>query len=480
MPALLERAVAEHSDRPALSDDRETLTFRELEAGTDRAEACLRDAGVGPGGRVALVLPNSCTFVQVALAVFRCRASVFPINSGAQPREIARILEGTPVAAMIGTEALVRTQAPAGTAALAATPSGLAILRDRPGPPQAPRRARSLDPALSAYSSGTVTRPHLVTRTQENLWWEAENFYGATRLCSDDVILAVVPLSHAHGFGNALLASLRSGARLVLRERFHRGEVLDLLEREHVTVFPTVPFMLRTLTTAGRPRRWDLDALRWCISAGAPLPREVADAFRDRFGVTVRQLYGLTEAGSVTLNTASSADIDPTSVGTPLGTTTLAIVDPDGAPLPPTCEGEIVVHSDAAMGGRGAALHTHDRGSCDVDGSLRITGRTSLFINCAGNKVDPAEVEEALRQHPAVGEAAVFGVPTAHGEETVSAAVVLEDDCTAHALREHCRALLASYKVPRVIHLRDTLPRSALGKVLVGRLADEVASATHQ
>jgi len=472
--------MTEHGDRPALSDDRETLTFLELGAGTDRAASSLRNAGVGPGGRVAIVLPNSCTFVQVALAVLRCGASVFPINPGAQPRELVRLLGETPVVAMVGAEALVRAHAPTGTAGLAPTETGLTILRDRPGPAPIARATRPLDAALTAYSSGTVTRPHLVTRTQENLWWEAENFHAATGLGPDDVILGVVPLSHAHGFGNALLASLRSGAHLVVRERFHRGDVLDLLEREHVTTFPTVPFMLRTLTSAGRRRRWDLETLRWCISAGAPLSRDIANAFRDRFGVTVRQLYGLTEAGSVTLNTATSNDIDPTSVGMPLGTTTVTIVDADGLPVPPDTEGEIVVHSDAAMGGRDAPLRTHDRGHCDVDGALRITGRTSLFINCAGNKVDPAEVEEALRQHPAVGEAAVFGVPAAHGEETVTAAVVLQDDCSADALREHCRTLLAGYKVPRVIHLRDTLPRSALGKVLVGRLVDEVASTTHQ
>lgn len=329
------------------------------------------------------------------------------------------------------------------------------------------------DPALVAASSGTMARPHLVTRTHANLWWEAENFATSTGVGSDDVFLAVVPLSHAHGLGNALLAALRAGARLVLRPRFLRRQVLDVVTRERVTVFPAVPFMLRMLAATDRRRRFDLDALRLCVSAGAPLPREVFDAFRARFGVVVRQLYGLTEAGSVTCDLGPDADVDPATVGRPLGNVTVAIEDEHGHPLQPGARGEIVVRSPAVEGGAGRPLRTRDLGCLGGDGRLTITGRTSLFINTAGNKVDPAEVEAALRAHPAVADVAVFGLAAAHDEQVVAAAIVLATTATADELRAHCRERLASHKVPRVVTFRDALPRSPLGKVLIGRLLAE-------
>jgi long-chain acyl-CoA synthetase len=315
-----------------------------------------------------------------------------------------------------------------------------------------------------------MARPHLVARTQENLWWEAENFWTSTQLDSTDVVLGVVPLSHAHGLGNALLAALRAGASLLLRPRFLRRQVLDLLANERVTLFPAVPFMLRMLAATDRRRRWDLSALRLCVSAGAPLPPDVFLAFRDRFGVSARQLYGLTEAGSVTCDLAAADQVDPTTVGRPLGNVVVSIADQTGHPLPPGEIGEIVVRSAAVEGGAARALHTLDLGRLDASGALTITGRTSLFINTAGNKVDPAEVEAALRAHPAVADVAVFGVAAAHDEQVVAAAVVLASDVSADTLRAHCRELLAPHKVPRVLTFRDALPRSPLGKVLIGRL----------
>jgi acyl-CoA synthetase (AMP-forming)/AMP-acid ligase II len=153
----------------------------------------------------------------------------------------------------------------------------------------------------------------------------------------------------------------------------------------------------------------------------------------------------------------------------------VTVEDADGRALPAGAEGEVVVWSAAAAGGAAAPLRTRDRGVLDAAGALRVTGRTSLFINSAGNKVDPAEVERVLGEHPAVAEAAVFGVPAPHGEELVAAAVVLRAPCGADALRLHCRSQMAAYKVPRLIRVRRALPRSPLGKVLIGRLIAEAA-----
>jgi long-chain acyl-CoA synthetase len=469
---LLDEATARVPTRRAVGDERVTLDYRTLRARVATAAEVLRAAGIAPGHRVAIALPNSVAFVEAFLGVLAAGAAAMPVPASARTNEILHLLGGAGVAAAITPPGDGQSLAPI---TLAAGPAGLTpaagARRRRHFPP--PTRPAPTDVALVAASSGTTARPHLIARTHENLWWEAENFWSSTRLGSDDVVLGVVPLSHAHGLGNALLAALRAGASLVLRPRFLRRQVLDLLAHERVTVFPTVPFMLRMLAATDRRRRWDLSALRLCVSAGAPLPREVFLAFRDRFGVSVRQLYGLTEAGSVTCDLAAAERVDPTTVGRPLGQVVVTIEDDDGHALVPGAAGEIVVRSAAVEGGTARALRTRDLGRLGADGTLTITGRTSLFINTAGNKIDPAEVEAVLRTHPAVADVAVFGLAAAHGEQVVAAAVVAASPVRADALRAHCREHLAPHKVPRVLTFRDALPRSPLGKVLIGRLLAE-------
>ncbi len=472
--SLLDAAAAAGPARRAVADEHRTLDYRTLAVRVAATAAVLRDVGIGRGDRVAIVLPSSVAFVEAFFGVLAAGAAAMPLPGGARSAELRRTFAETPVAAAIVAADDDRTLAPI---QLAAGLDGITVGRAPAG-----ARARAVvppapdDAALVAFSSGTTARPHVVTRSHANLWWEAENFAAAIPLGPDDVVLGVVPLSHAHGLGNALLAALRAGASLLVRPRFLRRQVLDLLAAERVTVFPAVPFMLRMLAATDRRRRFDVRAsLRWCLSAGAPLPPDVFTAFFDRFGVRVRQLYGLTEAGSVTCDVAPDDAVDPASVGTPLGTVVVTIEDDEGRALPPGTPGEIVVRSPAVEGGRERALRTRDLGRRDADGRLTITGRTSLFINTAGNKVDPAEVEAALRAHPGVADVAVFGLAAAHDEQIVAAAVVLASPSatTAEALRAHCRDLLAPHKVPRVLSFRAALPRSPLGKVLIGRLLAE-------
>ena len=473
--ALLDAAAAREPARRAVADEHVTIDYGTLAERVAATATALRGVGIGRGDRVAIVLPNSVAFVDAWLGVLASGAAALPLPAGARTAELRRLLAETNAAAIVTGSDDDRALAPI---RLAVDARGVHVATASSG-----RTSRTIaggpvpdDPALVAFSSGTTARPHVVARSHANLWWEAENFARATRLGPDDVVLGVVPLSHAHGLGNALLAALRAGATLLLRPRFLRRQVLELLAAERVTTFPAVPFMLRMLAATDRRRHFDLGALRLCLSAGAPLPREVFDAFADRFGVRVRQLYGLTEAGSVTCDLAPPDTVDPGTVGTPLGTVVVTVEDDQGRALPAGTPGEIVVRSPAVEGGDGRALRTRDLGALDPSGRLTITGRTSLFINTAGNKVDPAEVEAALRAHPAVADVAVFGLAAAHDEQIVAAVVVLANDArttTAEILRAHCRELLAPHKIPRVLSFRPALPRSALGKVLIGRLLAE-------
>jgi len=470
--ALLAAAAARDRGHPLVEDEHVALTASELATRVTRAAAVLATAGIGGGDRVALWLTNSVGFVEAFLGVLACGAQAQVLAPVAPAAEVRRAVAEAAACALVGA-AQSADVAPPELAALAVEPGGLRVARALRGAHRPPRPPIASDPAFVAYSSGTTGRPQPVVRTHENLWWEAENIAAATDIGGADAILGVIPLSHSYGLGNALLTSLRTGARLVLRPRFLRRPTLDLLTAGAVTVFLTVPFMARMLVTTDRGRRWSLDAVRLCISAGAPLTRDVYDAFLTRFGIPIRQLYGLTEAGDVALNTAPLTELDPTSVGRPVGTVRVTIEDANGAEVAPGATGEIIVRSDSAMGGAAQPLRTRDEGHWSDRGDLVITGRTSVFINSAGNKVNPAEVETVLRGHPAVADVAVFGTPTPHGDQVVAAAVVPRVSCTAEELRVHCGRLLASYKIPRVIKFRDALPRSPLGKILIGELLED-------
>jgi long-chain acyl-CoA synthetase len=294
---------------------------------------------------------------------------------------------------------------------------------------------------------------------------------------ADDVFLCVVPLSHAHGLGNGLVAATLVGATLVVHERFDRRRFLTSAEQDGVTIVPGSPFMFKILAETKTPQEPDLSRIRLCFTAGAPLTHEVFEACRERFGLDIRQLYGTTETGAASINLADDLDESWSSVGAPLAGVEIGVFGPDGEPLPPEVEGAIGIRSPAMFDGyeneelntnalRDGRFFAGDRGKLDAEGRLYITGRDTLFINLAGNKVDPAEVESALCEHPKVSECVVLGVTQAGGDEFVKAVVVATEPCEASELLTFCRGRIADFKLPRIIEFRDEIPRNPLGKVL--------------
>jgi long-chain acyl-CoA synthetase len=333
---------------------------------------------------------------------------------------------------------------------------------------------RPIDPRLPddtfvyQFSSGSTGRPKRLARTHGQLWAEAESY---TWITPDDRLFCAIPLFHTYGMGCCLVAAVRNGATLVFLDEPHpfvlaRSRALELLEREQVTVFPGVPYHYRHLAEA--PGAADLSSLRLCFSAGSALEPAAFDAFLQRFGIAVRQLYGCTEAGTLTVNLDPDPVATAGSVGTPAGSVRVRIED-----------GEIVVASPAMTLGysddealsrqafQGGWFYTGDLGRVDDAGRLFVTGRRKLLIEVAGHKVDPIEVQDVVAAHPKVREAIVVGVRgTRDGEETVKAVVVPSDGCGERDVIAFCQERLANFKVPRVVEFRDEIPKSPLGKVL--------------
>jgi long-chain acyl-CoA synthetase len=220
----------------------------------------------------------------------------------------------------------------------------------------------------------------------------------------------------------------------------------------------------------------DLSTLRVAFSSSAPLLAADVARFRDRYGVIVRQLYGSTETGTISFDREERRS--PGSVGTPLPGIRVDVVDDQGRPLPAAEEGELVVTSPFAATGylgnaaataesfRDGRYFTGDLGRRDAAGAVIITGRKKLLINRGGFKVNPYEVEEAIRTHPKVREVAVVGAPGPHGDEVVRAVIVAREPCTAEEILAHCGGLIADFKIPARIDFVDALPTSPTGKIL--------------
>ncbi len=485
VPAILAATVERFGPRPALVDGAHRRTWDELAADVRRRASALRARGVGPGEAVALVIGNNVDFVTAFLAVTSAGAVAVPLNPQFTVDELGFHLQGCDVVGIVAGDALttrIRHWAATSTAAKDAWVEAARALDDGTEH-RGPAHVVQPDwPALYAYSSGSTGTPKGMLRTHANLAHEANQFFDTVGVTDRDVILTVVALFHAHGLGNCLLASIRSGASMVLLEQFQRDAVFGAFEEQRVSVFPGVPFIFHTLAETRRADRVDTSSLRLCFSAGAPLSQETFELFRNRFGLPVRQLYGCSEAGSVTINLGEDAVGTAASVGRPMKGVDLAVTGEHGEPVAPATTGEISFASGALTAGyvevdpevnevfQDGWFRTGDVGHLDEAGNLFVTGRTTLFISTSGYKVDPFEVEAVLREHPGVADVVVVGVKGSVGEEVVKAVVVPADSATEgdrlrHELQARCRAQLAVYKVPRIVELRDQIPRSPLGKI---------------
>jgi long-chain acyl-CoA synthetase len=479
-------------EHPAVVYRGERIGFGDLVERIERLAAGLLDRGIGPGDAVALVLANDPSFVVSWHAVTAVGGIVVPVNPSFKQDEIEFTFRKCDIAAVISDErtAGVCERIVAGfdrpvevipTTAAHGQSLTLDMLIEAHDP--ARLEPRSPDEVyLYQFSSGSTGRPKRVPRTHAQCVAEGEFYNETFGRDPEDKVFCAIPMFHTYGMGACLFWSATSGATMVILEDpnpflIRRHRALELIEEESATVFPGVPFTFRLMAEA--PAGADLSSLRLCVSAGTALPRSTFEAFGERFGLLVRQLYGSTEAGLMTVN----LDPDPVatfeSVGTPAGDLEIRILDEDGDGVPPGEEGEVAVSSPAMTDGysdmeelnrdafRDGYFHTGDLGRLDEEGRLYLTGRKKLLIEVGGYKVDPIEVQDVVVAHPKVSEAVVVGADgRIDGEELVKAVVVPNEQVDERELVEFCRERLANFKVPQIVELREEIPKSPLGKVL--------------
>ncbi len=490
--------ICEHLTVPArLVPDREALVFEsrrysyaQLDALTIQAAELLRRAGVAPGDRVAIMLPNVPSFVVWYYAALRIGGVALSISTRSVADEVSFVISDS------GARALVTDSTALAAVSTALESSDIAVLEvtedasqcdGKPLPTDLPGSsawvdAKPDDPALILYTSGTTGVPKGATLSHSNV---RSNVHAFNHLCdmrAEDRILLAVPLFHCFGQNALLNSALNVGAKLVLQRSFDLLESKQLIATEQVTQLYGVPTMFQLFHESCVPS--DLASVRYCFSAAAPLPLQISERWLDKFGMPINEGYGLTETSPFASYNHHLKYLAG-SIGTPIDNVQMRIVDSEtGEPCPADELGEIAIRGPNVMLGywnrpdetaevlRDGWFHSGDIGKQDIDGFFYIVDRLKDMIAVGGLKVYPAEVERVLLDHPSIAEVAVVGLPDeVFGEQVV--AFVAPAEGTANDEEEFISEIkqfgqdhLANYKAPRRVFLLEKLPRNPSGKVL--------------
>ncbi len=510
LAAVLEHSAMLRPEAVAITSGESHLTYARLDAEASRVAAGLVALGIGPGDHVALSCPNLPSFPTAYFGILKAGAVVVPLNVLLKPREIAYHLRDSRARALIvfeGTPELPMGQMARAACDEAPCPNLIVITRD-PGAPSAVSPALTLgqimhphpgrfhtvprrpdDTAVILYTSGTTGQAKGAELTHGNMVSNAvashDMFRPAMRGGLDqDVALVTLPLFHSTAQTCLMNMGLYGGFRIVLSARFDPRSCLELMEREHVGFWIGVPTMYWSLLAhveeSGADPSGVARNLRLCVSGGAPMPHEVMRRFEETFAVRVLEGYGLSETSPVVSFNQLQRPSKPGTVGLPIFGLDMQCVDERDTPVATGERGEVVVRGSNVMKGyynrpdetadafRGGWFHTGDIGTLDADGYLTIVDRRSDMILRGGFNVYPREIEEVMMTHPAVALVAVVGVPDDRLGEEVKALVVRRPgvQVTESMLLEWCREQFASYKYPRHVEFRETLPVGATGKIL--------------
>ncbi|MFE0020866.1 long-chain fatty acid--CoA ligase [Amycolatopsis sp. NPDC059021] len=469
------------------------FTYAEFAGRTARLASRLQAAGVEPGSRVAYLGPNHLALVETMFATHRLGGVFVPLNFRLTAPEIAYQLgDSGPAVLVYGPECAATVggigEHPAQVVALAGPAPGEAeyepwLAGGEDTPIDVPVRLD--DVALILYTSGTTGRPKGAMLTHGNIVWNTCNVLVGVDLTADDRALISAPLFHVAALNQTLLPTFAKGGCSVIAPGWNVDTCYDLIEKHRVTWMFGVTTMFADF--AGSPR-WpgaDLSSVRMVMSGGAAVPEVLIRTYQER-GLVFCQGYGMTEtAPGATFLEAAESLRKTGSAGVPAFFTSVRVVRPDLTDVAPGEPGEVLVRGPNVSPGywrnpeATAASRTDDEwfrsgdmGVIDDEGHLYVVDRVKDMFISGGENVYPAEVENAIFEHPAVAEVAVVGVPDEKWGEVGKAYVVCRPGTrlTRDGLREFLRSRLAKYKIPVHLEVRDALPRTGSGKVRKDRL----------
>lgn len=495
---LAQRAEA-HSDREAIIDPRQRVTYGELLAGVNRIAAAFQHLGIGPGDVLTIQLPNWIEFAYVFFALERIGAVANQIGPDFRSREVEYILRFSESRAFVCPATfrgfdyvpMIRELRPKlpdlkivcvlGGVGDPDTVSLDEMLSGTSAPPSlVPQPMGTNDVMRMAFTSGTTGNPKGVTHSLNTTLPACRILNSAMEVTAQDVFLVYLPLGLNWGY-LTLLQAIMAGSRAVLVDRFSARAALDLIERERVTFIPSAPASLIAMLNDPELARFDLTSLRVVISGGASCPVETIRAFRARIPGHLIELYGMLETG---FHTFTRVTDDPEAVAGTIGRSApgmaLRLIDEAGRDVPLGAEGEIAaggptVHlgyhknptANAELFTADGWFRTGDLGQLDAAGNVKIVGRLKEMINRGGQKFFPREIEELLYTHPKILHAVIVGVPDPRlGERNCLCVIPREGASLSLAeVVDFLKDRIATYKLPEEMEIFDDFPFTPTGKI---------------
>ena len=461
-------------------------TFAELGSRCRRLAGAMRKLGLAPGDRVGVIALNSDRYLELYLGLPAAGYVLVPVNSRLAPAEMRAILEDAAVSVVFADAAYPGA---VGVSQVLTIPDDYEDLLAAADELPFNDAVTENDLAALFYTSGTTGAAKGAMHTHRSLVSSALHFMATWPFDRQTRWLVASPMFHTGGI-LATLATVWAGGTHVIMPRFDPGLAVDLIEREAVTHTLLVPTMLAMAAGAQLARPRDVGSLRYLSHGASPISAETLRRTRQAFpGAELLHVYGTTETTPITTLLPHEERVLGTplvrSCGRPAVGVETRVVNEAMADLPPHAVGQIAVRSSSLMAGywrkpeataevmRGGWYLTGDLGYRDEESDIYLVDRAKDMIVSGGENIYSTEVEDALGSHPAVEEAAVFGVPDPRWGESVYAVVFSRKQVTADDLIAHCRGRIAGFKVPRCIELRtEPLPKSAAGKILKRELRD--------
>lgn len=467
---LFDLSFAGRRDEAALEFQGATYTFGEIDARSNRLAQLLANRGLKTGDRLCVYLANCVEMIDLYLACVKLGLIFVPINILYRERELSHILTDAEPRAVVSAMEF---------ASPAPIWNPFDLTREAADfPNERPQVTLDGDaPAGIIYTSGTTGVSKGAMLTHNNMAANALNLITCWQITAADQLLLTLPLFHVHGLGNGVHSWLISGCRVRLLERFeHRKAASEFLDFRPTLFFGVPAMYVRLLDIPSEQAREIGQFMRLFVSGSAPLPAQIFEEFRQRFGHAPLERYGMSET-LMNISNPYIGERRPGSVGLPLPGVSVRLLNPEGEPVAEGEVGEVHLKGPNIFAGywrreeatRAAFVdgyfHTGDLATRSQDGYYTLCGRKSDLIISGGFNIYPREIEEFLQEQDGVAEAAVAAAPDRVRGEVPVAYVVATREIKIDQLEALCRAKLASFKVPRSFILVEKLPRNALGKI---------------